>query len=243
MSSLVEFFQSAWPSFEEVWLIGPGAILLAWAQLYFAAEFRNWKKLRAGYSRKLFHLQVFLTASWLSSSGDITPLCIYGTSVLIWVGISLIRADGLGRALIRDEDAPHGIRYVIYPGVATLLGGLACHAWLPTGAAVGLLIVGVCDAIAEPIGLKWGRHPYRLVWVPWLKNATRTLEGSLSIFISALIILLCYGALPLQSTDFLLWCIIGALGVTIVEAISPHGADNFTLQLASAAWVVHAYPQ
>jgi phytol kinase len=243
MNSVSTFLSQAWPSLLEVMAIGPGAIILAWGQLSISRSLREWMACRAGHSRKLFHFQVFLTAAFLSSQYGLRPMCIYGVAVSFWAGVSIVDVRGLGRALIRDEDAPRGRRYVVIPYLATLLGGLSTQVWLTSGAATGLLIVGVCDAIAEPVGLRWGRHPYVLSKVPWLKTATRTFEGSMAIALSSgVIFVMTASGVSMGDFPLALWVLGGALGVTLVEALSPHGGDNFTLQLFGAGWVVLFLP-
>lgn len=239
VSSTLDFITSACPSWLEILTLSPGAFILAWGQLSLSKSLREWGGWRAGYSRKLFHVQVFLTAACLGSGLGLGPLCLYGAGVSFWVGWSLFHPKGLGKALIREEDFPKGRLYVVLPYFSTLLGGLTCQAWLPSGATAGLLVVGVCDALAEPVGIRWGRHPYRLPWVPWLKSSTRTLEGSLSVFLSAcLIFLFLETGIEFSGLNWYFWAVAGALGVTLVEAFSPHGGDNFFLQVFSAAWVV-----
>ena len=239
MSVALSFFEQAWPTWLEFWAVAPGSLILAGGQLSLSKSLREWGKWKAGYSRKIFHVQVFLTAAYLGHTLGLGSLCVYGVAVSLWVGWSLLDPKGLGRALIREEDFPHGRRYVILPYLSTLLGGLVCQGLLGTGATVGLLIVGVCDAIAEPVGLRWGRHPYRWPKIPWLRESKRTWEGSVAILVSSLMIFLWGGfEIGLIGLGWLIWSLIGSLGVTLVESLSPHGMDNFTLQIFGAGWIV-----
>ena len=89
--------------------------------------------------------------------------------------------------------------------------------------------------MGEPVGSRWGRHTYR---VPSMSGvpATRTLEGSTAVFavgsMAAIIGLYAYGNAPPHA--FLIGTACGLAGA-VVEAISTHGLDNFTTQLAAAA--------
>jgi len=94
-------------------------------------------------------------------------------------------------------------------------------------------VTGLGDAVGEPVGTRFGKHKYR---VPSLTSveAVRSWEGS------AAVLIMCFAALILgialapelrfswasPATVPLL-----ALICTSVEAISPHGWDNLTLQV------------
>ncbi|MGY8777334.1 MAG: hypothetical protein ACKVIN_04335, partial [Longimicrobiales bacterium] len=87
-------------------------------------------------------------------------------------------------ALARDADRPHQTLFILVPLATTAVGGLAAAIFAGPYAAVGYLAAGWGDAIGEPVGSRWGKHPYRvpsLVGVP----ATRTLEGSAAVFVVA----------------------------------------------------------
>ena len=99
---------------------------------------------------------------------------------------------------------------------------------------MGYLVCGSGDAVGEPVGTRWGRHPYR---VPSLSGvpALRTLEGSLAVFLvgsaAASLGLLAQGN---AAGHALLVGSACGLGGALVEAISNHGIDNFTTQVAAA---------
>ncbi len=103
-------------------------------------------------------------------------------------------------------------------------------------------VAGWGDASAEPVGSRWGRHPYR---VPSLAGvpARRTWEGSAAV----LLVGSAAAAVGLAASGSgLAWGgLVGAalacgLVGAAVEAVSHHGTDNLTVQVAVslvAAWL------
>ena len=172
-----------------------------------------------------------------------TPiLCLFGgmTSLCVFLAIYLGPGNRLYEAMAREKDAPKQTHYILTPYLATLAGGLSTNILFGPVAIVGYLVTGIADAVAEPVGTRFGKHPYRtpsLTSVP----STRTLEGSAAVFIGSILALMASDLLlpefvwPL--TPLLLFPLL-ALVFTIIEAFSPHGWDNFTLQLLPTSLVV-----
>ena len=130
---------------------------------------------------------------------------------------------------------PPGVVYCI---ITTLLGLGALNSQnnllFGAFAYVGYLVAGWGDAIAEPVGRAWGRHRYR---VPSLAGvpAYRSLEGSAAVCIVgglAAFLGLWFGGVTAGVA--LGTAIACGLAGAAVEAISNHGLDNLTVQLAAA---------
>jgi phytol kinase len=91
------------------------------------------------------------------------------------------------------------------------------------------LLVGIGDGLAEPVGRRLGRHRFRVPSLVRSKTTERSLEGSAAMgFGCFLTLLACFGPG--------VWAVaIGvALVLAAVEAVSPHGLDNFTLPLVAS---------
>ena len=88
------------------------------------------------------------------------------------------------------------------------------------------------DAFAAVIGQRYGRREYSVF------GSTRTLEGSLTMFLVSLIAtaipLLMFSMGRIMPGEALLVSAITALGATAAEAVSPHGTDNLTVPAVSA---------
>jgi dolichol kinase len=88
------------------------------------------------------------------------------------------------------------------------------------------------DAFAAVIGQRYGQREYSIF------GSTRTLEGSLTMFLVSLIAtaipLLMFSMGRITPGEALLVSAITALGATAAEAVSPHGTDNLTVPAVSA---------
>jgi phytol kinase len=90
--------------------------------------------------------------------------------------------------------------------------------------------------VAEPVGVRWGKHQYRVPSLSHVKSL-RSLEGSAAVFFaSALMILLGIALSPHFNLNIVaVWKIpLLALLCAGVEAVSPHGWDNATMQIIPA---------
>lgn len=236
------FFAENTPTVLEGVLFGPPALVWAFACLALAGYLKRRHGWRTGYTRKVFHFLVFTTAALLQGLVGTKALCLFGGMASLAVFFACWQGNGrfLYEAIAREKDAPRRTYFVLAPYAATLLGGLAANILFGPAAVVGYLVTGFGDAIGEPVGARWGRHPYR---VPSLKGvpATRTLEGSAAVgIVSCIAVGLATALEPaLPFGSHLLWIAPAiALASMLAEAVSPHGWDNFVLQVlpAGMAW-------
>ena len=230
----------AMPNVATIVKVLPPCLLCAGLQLRLVALVKTRFAWRDASSRKAFHFVVFFTAGFVSLGFGLQSLCLYGAAVSAWVWLAVLRGDGDLHfdALARLSDAPHRRRFVILPWLSTLLGGLLTQWLWGSAAAVGYWVVGLADAIAEPIGLRWGKTRYR---VPW-NRSWRSLQGSLAVALVSMAIFM-FSMLMVPTTTVLgprCWLLAGLGGLVMagLEAISPHGGDNFLLQVAATAWWV-----
>lgn len=137
-------------------------------------------------------------------------------------------------ALARPSDAPRRGLFVLLPLGATAAGGILSNLLFPATAEVGYLACGWGDAVGEPVGVRWGRHEYAVPSVAGVP-AVRSLEGSTAVAVAggaASGLGLAAAGTPAATAALG----AAALGVVTagVEAISHHGLDNLTLQVAVA---------
>lgn len=214
------------------------ALTLAYASA--AAVFVAWLRVRRGvltpYTRKAFHFVILSAALLVQLRWGFAGTLVYGSIVAALVLFALARGAGFGfyEALARPSDEPHRSLFILVPLVTTALGGLAANLLFPLWAHVGYMVVAWGDAVGEPVGTRWGRHRYR---VPSLAGvaAVRSLEGSAAVLAAsaaaAAVALLVSGVAAAQALPAALAIGVVAAGV---EAVSHHGLDNLTLQLAGA---------
>src|SRR5215207_3066697 len=205
-----------------------GALLaLVWSYscLSFAGHLKTKKGLRTGYTRKVFHALIFLSAVVVQAAGGFVAVCVFGVMVSVVVGFAVLRGpnDRLYEALAREQDGTARTYYIIVPYFATLIGGLASNILFGPIAVVGYLVGGLGDAAGEPVGTRWGRHRYLSA------NVTKTFEGSIAVLTASLVALL-IGVAITPELHFDLRAAIAlpliALACTLVEAFSPRGWDN-----------------
>ena len=145
----------------------------------------------------------------------------------------------LYEAMAREKDEPHRSFFILVPYFTTLVGGLVSNMIFGPIAVVGYLVTGVGDAIGEPAGTMFGKHHYRvrsLSSVP----ATRSVEGSSAVFLMSVVALVVatVASPEIPFADFAVLKILAiAAAATLAEAISPHGWDNFTMQVVPTALV------
>lgn len=196
------------------------------------------------YTRKVFHYLIFSGAGTLDLLFGRGGVSVYGSTVTLLVLWAILRGPGFGLfdALARPSDAPREAAFVVIPLMMTIAGGLLSLLFFPATAAVGYLACGWGDALGEPVGRAWGDHAYRvpsLFGVP----ARRTLEGSTAVLLGATLA----STLALRGTGLsssALLAVAAGCGVvtTVVEALSHHGLDNLTIQVAASgtAWFLLA---
>lgn len=214
----------------------PAGLLAAALAGWGAGRLRTRRGWPAAYTRKVFHFLVFTLAGAAHLAWGRPGAVAFGSAVAACVAWAAWRGRGqpFYEALARPADEPRRTLFVLVPLATTALGGVLANLWFPRHAVVGYLVCGWGDAVAEPVGARWGRRTYR---VPSLAgvDAERSLEGSASVLVvgtaAAAVGLAAGGAAPAVALTRGGLC---ALAATVVEAASTHGADNLTVQLAAA---------
>lgn len=212
---------------------------LAGAALAGAARRRGTK---VAYTRKLFHFVIFTAAAGVHVAWALPGTMVYGVVVASLVVAAVVAGDGhpFYEALARDSDRPHRTLFILIPLVTTAVGGLCSAILAGPYASVGYLAAGWGDAVGEPVGARWGRHPYR---VPSLAGvvAQRSFEGSIAVFVVAWLgSTIALAGLGSLTDAVLVGLACGAVSAA-VEAVSNHGLDNLTVQVAAsmtALWLL-----
>jgi phytol kinase len=234
--SVWAFLGACTPSLEMVAVAGPLSLIVSSAALWFAGWLKQRRRLATGYSRKVFHLLVFASVSCAQLIGGLPLVCVFGAMTTLVLGYTVMRGDGhpFYEALAREADAPRRTYYIVTPYVATLVGGLLSNLLSGRAALIGYLVCGLGDAAGEPVGTRWGRHWYTVPALRGSATARRSLEGSAGVFIVS-VAAVCLGVAALAGARHVrqTWAALlaVALASTLVEAVSPHGWDNATMQL------------
>ena len=235
---LLSFVTTNMPSRPALLLGGPVGLAWSFAALWFAGWLQR-RGARTGYTRKVFHFLIFATAAVLEWRLGTPAVCLFGAACTVAVFTAVLMGPGslLYEAIARPKDAPHRTLFVVVPYLATLIGGVASNLAFGPVAVAGYLVTGLGDAIGEPVGTMVGRHAYRvrsLSAVP----ATRTLEGSAAVLLMSVAALLVAAGVSPEITlgHFAAGKLLAIAAVSaLVEAVSPHGWDNLTMQIIPSA--------
>ncbi|OQX88747.1 hypothetical protein B6D60_01265 [candidate division KSB1 bacterium 4484_87] len=241
MDRIFSFFIDNFPSAKTILLGGPAGFLWALLCLYVAGRFKMKLGMKTGYTRKIFHFCIFASVAVIQFVWGTPIVCLFGGMTSLVILLAVILGDGniLFEALAREKDEPHRSYFIVVPYLSTLIGGLATNIFLENFAIFGYLVTGFGDAIGEPVGTRFGTHTYR---VPSLRTVrtTRSLEGSLAVFlVSSVAILLgmmLTTGMSFHSIILLKILLIGLLSA-VIEAASPHGWDNMAMQILPALMV------
>ncbi len=234
--NLLEFFRQNIPTLPEFLFGFPLFCAYAYAALFCAGWLKARRGVRTGYTRKIFHFLIFTTASLIQASFGLRLLCLFGAATSTVIAYALLRGEGhlLYEAMAREKDAPHRTYFIITPYLATLFGGILSNVLFGEAALAGSLVTGFGDAIGEPVGTRFGRHPYRVPSLFANVVSTRTFEGSAAVgLVSFLALILACFISPGLASNPPSWLALAGIALlcAFAEAISPHGWDNMALQL------------
>jgi phytol kinase len=205
------------------------------------------KGVKVNYTRKINHFALFFVPVFLRSvfphEQSLVRFiigCVIGTLILLIYckpirnKMSMIATMFL--SFDRPEDRPNTlwwlftqilVSYIIFvPAVIVfVLSGLEGLIWIP------LLIVAFGDGLAEPVGIRFGRHKYATYAFFSKKKYVRSLEGSACVILASTIVVAVFHS-SFTQLQFIIALIIIPVLMTFVEAFSPHTWDSPTLYLA-----------
>ncbi|HEX2201244.1 MAG TPA: hypothetical protein VHH93_04470 [Gammaproteobacteria bacterium] len=238
MESLLTFLQDNTPPFHVILTLGPAFLVWSYMCLAFAGYLKSVRNVKTGYTRKTFHVLTFLTAAALQVTAGLPLVCLFGGMTTLVLAYALYQGDGnaLYEAIAREKDEPYRTYYIVVPYLATLVGGIAGNIWFGPAAIVGYMVGGLGDAAGEPVGTRWGKHCYIVPTLSQIKT-TRSIEGSIGVFVVSILALV-VGLYLTPGFTFTAQSVVMvptiALVCTLLEAVSPRGWDNATMQLAPA---------
>lgn len=233
---MLEFISRMIPSIETILLITPISLPVILVIAYISGFLKMKKSVKTNYTRKLFHFTIFSTAGLVGLFFGFSGTIVFGSWAGVFILLILYLGDGniFYEGMAREQDKPHRSFYIIVPFLSTAIAGLLDNFLFGQIALIGYLVAGWGDAAGEPIGVRFGKHKYR---VPSRKKVVcyRSIEGSLAVFTVSTFASYIVLSIALEYSLFV--SIMGAfaagLATTLVEAFSPHGVDNFTTQFAS----------
>ena len=239
----LSFFVDNFPPWQAIAIGGPVGIAWSYACLRFSGHLKTRRRWQTGYTRKTFHFLIFGSVVAIERVWGTPIVCLFGGACSLVIFYAVWRGPGhpLYEAMAREKDHPHRSYYILVPYVATLVGGLTSNILFGPAAVVGYLVTGLGDAVGEPVGTALGKHPYRVPSLGSVK-AVRSWEGSAAVLVASAAAIAAAVAIS-PELHFTPWSVLTiplvAVVCAAVEALSPHGWDNATLQLIPSllAWV------
>ena len=205
------------------------------------------KGVRVNYTRKIVHFSLFFFPVFLRSVfpyqnsrlNFIISCAIAVGALAIYIRPIRENVSIIGTAFLsfdRPEDRPHTLwwlftqvlaGYLIFiPAIVLFVqNGLEGLIWIP------LLIICFGDGLAEPVGVRFGRHTYQTHAFFPKKTYTRSLEGSACVFLASLAVVVVFQS-SFNQMQFIIALMVMPILMTLVEAFSPHTWDTPTLLLA-----------
>ncbi|TWT64610.1 hypothetical protein [Allorhodopirellula solitaria] len=197
-------------------------------------------QVRVNYTRKINHFLLmlipFVLAWWFPYTPSLatTVTSLVGFVVMTGVFAKPIRdrvplVATAFAAVDRPEDRPHTLAWILSQAVGAYLVIIVVFSmlrWFDAAelVAIPLLVNGIGDGLAEPIGVRFGRHRYHVPSLAPGRCYTRSYEGSACVWLTSMIVVL--GLLPILSWPVFIGLIISIPPVmTLTEAFSPHSWD------------------
>ncbi len=199
------------------------------------------KGIKVNYTRKILHFILFFLPIYLM---NINPQIVSsythaasGILFILFLG-TLTRPvryrsnffATVFAAIDRPEDRPHSLLWLSTQVAATYAVLIPVLYWLgiynkQVLIYIIIIIAGIGDGLAEPVGIRFGRNRYRVKALFTAKKYVRTLEGSLCVFLSGIAAIVLMQE-HLTMVQVILALLIIPITMTLTEAFSPHTWDS-----------------
>ncbi len=224
-------------------LLASFKLLLMFLVAYASGLLVQIKNVRVNFTRKINHFALFFVPAFVdylfqnnapNTSVSVINEAIFSVaSFMVFIKPIRARVPAIATAFSsfdRPEDRPYTLLWymsqlvvgyiVLYPAII-----LYDHYHLMALLNIQILIGVFGDGLAEPIGIKFGIHKYTTQAIFSKRKYVRSIEGSLAVFITSIIVLLFfrYAFDPIQ---FYVALATVPLAMTLAEALSPHTWDD-----------------
>lgn len=130
----------------------------------------------------------------------------------------------------RPEDRPFTLRWITTQTAANYLVAIPVAMYLgminrPELIFILILINGIGDGLAEPIGVRFGKHKYQTFALFTKRKYERSIEGSACVFLTSLFVVILFNS-PFSTIQFIVALIAFPTVMTLAEAKAPHSWDN-----------------
>ena len=219
---------------------------------------REW---HIGYGRKVLHFCLFATPVLVNSLFGALDTKVLGLSWLALVCqayfVVMLKPVRrrlpvpfmlMFRAIDRPKDRPYTLPWLWTQSVVGFVAMLLLQTYLTHREIseafflIPLVVNGLGDGLAEPVGIRFGKHKYqtRALWYNGRfcsGEFVRSLEGSACVFASSVLAVLAVYTEWGNTTRFLIALAIVPITMTAAEAFSPHTCDTPFIFLVATALI------
>jgi dolichol kinase len=197
--------------------------------------------IKVNYTRKINHFAIFFLPLALdlvftyqkSTSTKVVALLVGISSLAIFVKPLRERIRAAGVMFVsfdRPEDRPHTLLWLTTQYLAAAVVIIPLVAYLSSIgqaklALIPVLINGLGDGLAEPVGVRFGRTKYRTRALFSDKLYVRSIEGSLCVFAFGVLSIVALRQ-SFTTPQFVAALAIIPIATTLAEAWAPHTWDT-----------------
>ncbi len=205
------------------------------------------------YTRKVMHFSLFFLPQFLLTFFPYQSSAFTGiVNAILTMGVlglfiqplrsKIVIFNTMFKSIDRPEDRPYTLLWLTTQFLASYLVLMPLIYYLNQHQLrellyIPILIIGLGDGLAEPVGVRFGRHKYSTKALFSSRKYTRSIEGSLCVFFVGLLTIFIYRELFTPTQLVLAFLLIPPL-MTITEAISPHTWDSPFLYLVGSVSLI-----
>jgi len=220
----------------------------------------NIKWFKVNYTRKIQHFAAYAVPVFITCEVADSPLTLCWSDMTTLAGflITIKPVRELTSFLMmqfnsydRPEDRPHTLKWIvlgdIVPGMAVIVAFyylMQLYDFTVNGhsccelAFIFIMICGLGDGLAEPVGVHWGKHKYQVgaIMGGGHRKYTRSMEGSCCVAWFSYVFVAMRWYLFANATAFWLTMLFLPPMMAWAEARSPHTMDTPFLFIVGAVW-------
>ncbi|MCP3925288.1 MAG: hypothetical protein GY714_22165 [Desulfobacterales bacterium] len=202
----------------------------------------EYKDVKVNYTRKINHFMLFFIPVYLDQifpyDKESFALHIIGFAVAMVPFIFYTKKFRERFTFLRicfssfdrPEDRPHTLLWLttqITAGFLIIIPMIVLLKYVGMGSLIliPILINGIGDGLAEPVGIRFGKHKYETYALFSKKKYVRSFEGSACVLITSIIVILLYQPY-FTHTQFIVAIFSIPVLMTLAEAFSPHTWDT-----------------
>ena len=209
---------------------------------YFMALLVIHKEVKVNYTRKVIHISYFIFPQLLDIIFIKYKKNKYTELWNIWIILFLLLMlsehvrnkipiiDKMFKAVDRPEDKPYTLIWFSSQIISTLIVVIPFSIYFSKIDRIGLIFIpmlinGLADGLAEPIGIRFGKHKYKTKACLSNREYERSYEGSLCVFFVSTVIILSY-YLYMSKNEYIFNVMSIPILTTLTEAFAPHTWDS-----------------